>query len=162
MCQCSYFHDGLMMFLPSPPRSLVALEVDSEEEAPGPKSLLSRLFSDVGRSEEKKETPHPAPDLTCTRSQSASACEPISKDLSEDGVRLRSYSYSYSKFCPSRNPRDNHTPEGSPDGVLHSVSHSRSLLQALSLSKSTLSLSLLHPGSKYWMHAAAAPHPALL
>ncbi|XP_054908335.1 rho guanine nucleotide exchange factor 28 isoform X7 [Poeciliopsis prolifica] len=91
--------------------SLVALEVDSEEEAPGPKSLLSRLFSDVGRSEEKKETPHPAPDLTCTRSQSASACEPISKDLSEDGVRLRSYSYSYSKFCPSRNPRDNHTPE---------------------------------------------------
>ncbi|XP_054908330.1 rho guanine nucleotide exchange factor 28 isoform X2 [Poeciliopsis prolifica] len=125
--------------------SLVALEVDSEEEAPGPKSLLSRLFSDVGRSEEKKETPHPAPDLTCTRSQSASACEPISKDLSEDGVRLRSYSYSYSKFCPSRNPRDNHTPE---DGVLHSVSHSRSLLQALSLSKSTLSLSLLHPGKQ--------------
>ncbi|XP_014866073.1 PREDICTED: rho guanine nucleotide exchange factor 28-like isoform X4 [Poecilia mexicana] len=91
--------------------SLVALEVDSEEEAPGPKSLLSRLFSDVGRSEDKKETPRPAPDLTCTRSQSASACEPISKDLSEDGVRLRSYSYSYSKFCPSRNPRENHTPE---------------------------------------------------
>uniref|UniRef100_A0A087Y2A0 Rho guanine nucleotide exchange factor 28 n=1 Tax=Poecilia formosa TaxID=48698 RepID=A0A087Y2A0_POEFO len=86
--------------------SLVALEVDSEEEAPGPKSLLSRLFSDVGRSEDKKETPRPAPDLTCTRSQSASACEPISKDLSEDGVRLRSYSYSYSKFCPSRNPRE--------------------------------------------------------
>ncbi|XP_007548933.1 rho guanine nucleotide exchange factor 28 isoform X4 [Poecilia formosa] len=128
--------------------SLVALEVDSEEEAPGPKSLLSRLFSDVGRSEDKKETPRPAPDLTCTRSQSASACEPISKDLSEDGVRLRSYSYSYSKFCPSRNPRENHTPEGSPDGVLHSVSHSRSLLQALSLSKSTLSLSLLHPGKQ--------------
>ncbi|XP_014899031.1 rho guanine nucleotide exchange factor 28 isoform X4 [Poecilia latipinna] len=91
--------------------SLVALEVDSEEEAPGPKSLLSRLFSDVGRSEDKKETPRPAPDLTCTRSQSASACEPISKDLSEEGVRLRSYSYSYSKFCPSRNPRENHTPE---------------------------------------------------
>ncbi|XP_017163520.1 rho guanine nucleotide exchange factor 28 isoform X2 [Poecilia reticulata] len=91
--------------------SLVALEVDSEEEAPGPKSLLSRLFSDVGRSEDKKETPRPALDLTCTRSQSASACEPISKVLREDGVRLRSYSYSYSKFCPSRNPRDNHTPE---------------------------------------------------
>ncbi|XP_027881350.1 rho guanine nucleotide exchange factor 28 isoform X2 [Xiphophorus couchianus] len=128
--------------------SLVALEVDSEEEGLGPKSLLSRLFPDVGRSEDKKETPPLAPDLTCTRSQSASACEPISKDLSEDGVRLRSYSYSYSKFCPSRNPRDSHTPEGSPDGVLHSVSHSRSLLQALSLSKSTLSLSLLHPGKQ--------------
>ncbi|XP_043951909.1 rho guanine nucleotide exchange factor 28 isoform X4 [Gambusia affinis] len=141
--------------------SLVALEVDSEEGAPGPKSLLSRLFSDAGRSEDKKETPRPAPDLTCTRSQSASACEPVSKDLSEDGVRLRSYSYSYSKFCPSRNPRENHMPEGGPvvvlaafcplcpvDGVLHSVSHSRSLLQALSLSKSTLSLSLLHPGKQ--------------
>ncbi|XP_007548932.1 rho guanine nucleotide exchange factor 28 isoform X3 [Poecilia formosa] len=102
--------------------SLVALEVDSEEEAPGPKSLLSRLFSDVGRSEDKKETPRPAPDLTCTRSQSASACEPISKDLSEDGVRLRSYSYSYSKFCPSRNPRENHTPEGSPEQRASSIS----------------------------------------
>ncbi|XP_012726917.2 rho guanine nucleotide exchange factor 28 isoform X1 [Fundulus heteroclitus] len=128
--------------------SLVALEVDSEEEAPVPKSLLSRLFSDIGKSEEKKETPRPAPDLSCTRSQSASACEPVSKDSSEEGVRLRSYSYSYSKFCPSRSPRDNHPSEGSPDGVLHSVSHSRSLLQALSLSKSTLSLSLLHPGKQ--------------
>lgn len=37
------------------------------------------------------------------------------------------------------------------DAGLHSVSHSRSLLQALSLSKS---LSLLHPGSKYWTPAA--------
>uniref|UniRef100_A0A3Q2DL33 Rho guanine nucleotide exchange factor (GEF) 28a n=1 Tax=Cyprinodon variegatus TaxID=28743 RepID=A0A3Q2DL33_CYPVA len=128
--------------------SLVALEVDSEEEPPEPKSLLSRLFSDVGKSEEKKETRRPNPDLTCTRSQSASACEPNSKDLSEEGVRLRSYSYSHSKFCPSRSNRDNHTSEGSPDGVLHSVSHSRSLLQALSLSKSTLSLSLLHPGKQ--------------
>lgn len=79
MCQCSYFHDVLMIFLfPSPP-SLVALEVDSEEEGLGPKSLLSRLFPDVGRSEDKKETPPLAPDLTCTWSQSASACKPISK-----------------------------------------------------------------------------------
>ncbi|KAM4532648.1 rho guanine nucleotide exchange factor 28 isoform 7-T8 [Fundulus diaphanus] len=91
--------------------SLVALEVDSEEEAPVPKSLLSRLFSDIGKSEDKKETPRPAPDLSCTRTQSASACEPVSKDLSEEGVRLRSYSYSYSKFCPSRSPRDNHPSE---------------------------------------------------
>ncbi|KAM4719475.1 rho guanine nucleotide exchange factor 28 isoform 2-T2 [Anableps anableps] len=102
--------------------SLVALEVDSEEEAPVPKSLLSRLFSDVGKSEDKKETPRPAPDLTCTRSQSASACEPISKDSNEEGVRLRSYSYSYSKFCPSRNPRDNHTPQGSPEQRASSIS----------------------------------------
>ncbi|KAK5613947.1 hypothetical protein CRENBAI_013600 [Crenichthys baileyi] len=125
--------------------SLVALEMDSEEETPEPRSLLSRLFSDAGKSEDKNETRRPAPDLTCTRAQSASTCDSISKDLSVEGVRLRSYSYSYSKFCPSRSPRDNHTSE---DGVLHSVSHSRSLLQALSLSKSTLSLSLLHPGKQ--------------
>ncbi|KAM4532647.1 rho guanine nucleotide exchange factor 28 isoform 6-T7 [Fundulus diaphanus] len=102
--------------------SLVALEVDSEEEAPVPKSLLSRLFSDIGKSEDKKETPRPAPDLSCTRTQSASACEPVSKDLSEEGVRLRSYSYSYSKFCPSRSPRDNHPSEGSPEQRASSIS----------------------------------------
>ncbi|XP_037835462.1 rho guanine nucleotide exchange factor 28 isoform X3 [Kryptolebias marmoratus] len=127
--------------------SLVALEVDSEDERAEPQSPLSPLLSDVGKSEVRRET---APDLTCTRSQSASTCEPVSKELSEEGVRLRSYSYSYPKisFLPSRHPRDNNTSEISHDGVLHSVSHSRSLLQALSLSKSTLSLSLLHPGKQ--------------
>lgn len=60
--------------------SLVALEVDSEEESVGPKSPLSPLSSDVERSEDKEETfPLPSPDLTCTRSQSASAYEPTSQ-----------------------------------------------------------------------------------
>ncbi|KAM6903033.1 rho guanine nucleotide exchange factor 28 [Xenentodon cancila] len=128
--------------------SLVALEVDSEEESSEPKSLLSPLLLDVGKSEDQQETFRPAADLTCTRSQSASACEPRSKELPEDGVRLRSYSYSSPKisFRPARFAKDNRTQDISPDAALHSVSHSRSLLQALSLSKSTLSLSLLHPG----------------
>lgn len=58
----------------------MALEVDSEEESVGPKSPLSPLSSDVERSEDKEETfPLPSPDLTCTRSQSASAYEPTSQ-----------------------------------------------------------------------------------
>ncbi|XP_061589801.1 rho guanine nucleotide exchange factor 28 isoform X2 [Cololabis saira] len=128
--------------------SLVALEVDSEEESSEPKSLLSPLLLDVGKSEDQEETFRPAPDLACTRTQSASACEPSSKELLEEGVRLRSYSYSSPKisFRPARLAKDNHASDISPDAALHSVSHSRSLLQALSLSKSTLSLSLLHPG----------------
>ncbi|TMS08080.1 Rho guanine nucleotide exchange factor 28 [Larimichthys crocea] len=46
---------------------------------------------------------------------------------------------------PARFARDNSTSDINPDAVLHSVNHSRSLLQALSLSKS---LSLLHPGKQ--------------
>ncbi|XP_035766272.1 rho guanine nucleotide exchange factor 28 [Neolamprologus brichardi] len=125
--------------------SLVALEVDSEEESVGPKSPLSPLSSDVERSEDKEETfPLPSPDLTCNRSQSASAYEPTSQELVDEGLRLRSYSHS-SKISlrPARFTRDNQASDISPDAVHHSVSHSRSLLQALSLSKS---LSLLHPG----------------
>ncbi|XP_032395527.1 rho guanine nucleotide exchange factor 28 isoform X2 [Etheostoma spectabile] len=127
--------------------SLVALEVDSEEDSPEPKSPLSPLSSDVERSEDKREILRPSPDLTCTRSQSASACEPTTKESGDQGIRLRSYSYSSPKisFRPARFARDNNTSDISPDAVLHSVSHSRSLLQALSLSKS---LSLLHPGKQ--------------
>ncbi|XP_068562708.1 rho guanine nucleotide exchange factor 28 isoform X4 [Cebidichthys violaceus] len=128
--------------------SLVALEVDSEEDSAEPKSPLSPLLSDVEKSEDKRETFRPSPDLTCTRSQSASsACEPATKEMGDLGIRLRSYSYSSPKISlrPARFARDNHTSDISPDGVLHSVSHSRSLLQALSLSKS---LSLLHPGKQ--------------
>ncbi|TDH02260.1 hypothetical protein EPR50_G00171190 [Perca flavescens] len=127
--------------------SLVALEVDSEEDSPEPKSPLSPLSSDVEKSEDKREILRPSPDLTCTRSQSASACEPATKELGDQGIRLRSYSYSSPKisFRPARFPRDNSTSDISPDAVLHNVSHSRSLLQALSLSKS---LSLLHPGKQ--------------
>ncbi|XP_074474476.1 rho guanine nucleotide exchange factor 28 isoform X3 [Sebastes fasciatus] len=125
--------------------SLVALEVDSGEDSTEP---LSPLSSDVEKSEDKRETSRPSPDLTCTRSQSASsACEPTTKDSGDQGIRLRSYSYSSPKnlLRPARFSRDNHTADISPDGVLHSVNHSRSLLQALSLSKS---LSLLHPGKQ--------------
>ncbi|XP_051267668.1 rho guanine nucleotide exchange factor 28 isoform X1 [Dicentrarchus labrax] len=125
--------------------SLVALEVDSEEDT---KSPLSPLSSDVEKSEDKRESCRPSPDLTCTRSQSASsACEPTTKELGDQGIRLRSYSYSSPKISlrPARFSRDNHTSDISHDAVLHSVSHSRSLLQALSLSKS---LSLLHPSKQ--------------
>lgn len=59
--------------------SLVALEVDSDEDSAEPKSLLSPLSSDVDKSEDRMETVRPSPDLPCTRSQSASACEPTAK-----------------------------------------------------------------------------------
>lgn len=69
--------NGFFFF--STPR-LVALEVDSEEENTEPKSPLSPLSSDVKKSELKRETFHPSPDLPCSRSQSASsACEPATK-----------------------------------------------------------------------------------
>ncbi|XP_038589452.1 LOW QUALITY PROTEIN: rho guanine nucleotide exchange factor 28 [Micropterus salmoides] len=127
--------------------SLVALEVDSEEDGTESKSPLSPLLSDVEKSEDKRETFYPSPDLTCTRSQSPSSCEPTIKESGNQGIRLRSYSYSSSKISlrPACFARYNHTSDINPDAVLHSVSHSRSLLQALSLSKS---LSLLHPGKQ--------------
>ncbi|XP_034458148.1 rho guanine nucleotide exchange factor 28 isoform X3 [Hippoglossus hippoglossus] len=128
--------------------SLVALEVDSEEDSADMKSPLSPLSSDVEKNEDKGDAFCPSADLTCTRSKSASAaCEPPTKELNDQGIRLRSYSYSAPKISlrPARFARDNPTSDISPDAVLHSVSHSRSLLQALSLSKS---LSLLHPGKQ--------------
>ncbi|KAK2818736.1 hypothetical protein Q5P01_024297 [Channa striata] len=126
--------------------SLVALEVDSEEDCAEPKSPLSPLTSDVEKNEDKMEATQP--DLTCTRSQSASsAFEPTTKELGDQGIRLRSYSYSSPKINlrPGRFARDGPTSDVGPDAALHSVNHSRSLLQALSLSKS---LSLLHPGKQ--------------
>ncbi|XP_023121248.2 rho guanine nucleotide exchange factor 28 isoform X2 [Amphiprion ocellaris] len=104
--------------------SLVALEVDSEEESTEPKSPLSPISSDVEKSEDKKETFRPSPDLTCTRSQSASACEPTSDELGDQGIRLRSYSYSSSKISlrPARFARDNHTSDISPEQRASSIS----------------------------------------
>ncbi|XP_073333999.1 rho guanine nucleotide exchange factor 28 [Pagrus major] len=104
--------------------SLVALEVDSEEDSIEPKSLLSPLSSDVDKSEDKMETVCPSPDLPCTRSQSASACEPTVKELGDQGIRLRSYSYSSSKISlrPARFTRDNHTSEISPEQRASSIS----------------------------------------
>ncbi|XP_051794630.1 rho guanine nucleotide exchange factor 28 isoform X2 [Acanthochromis polyacanthus] len=104
--------------------SLVALEVDSEEESTEPKSPLSPISSDVEKSEDKKETFRPSPDLTCTRSQSASACEPTSDELGDQGIRLRSYSYSSSKISlrPARFARDNHTSDISSEQRASSIS----------------------------------------
>ncbi|XP_028458087.1 rho guanine nucleotide exchange factor 28 isoform X3 [Perca flavescens] len=104
--------------------SLVALEVDSEEDSPEPKSPLSPLSSDVEKSEDKREILRPSPDLTCTRSQSASACEPATKELGDQGIRLRSYSYSSPKisFRPARFPRDNSTSDISPEQRASSIS----------------------------------------
>lgn len=60
--------------------SLVALEVDSEEDSAEPKSPLSSLSSDVEKSEDTREAFHLSPDVTCTRSQSSSSApEPNTK-----------------------------------------------------------------------------------
>ncbi|XP_071321529.1 rho guanine nucleotide exchange factor 28 isoform X2 [Trachinotus anak] len=104
--------------------SLVALEVDSEEDSTEPKSPLSPLSSDVEKSEDKREAFRPSPDLTCTRSQSASsACEPTTKELGDQGIRLRSYSYSSPKISlrPARFARDNHTSDITPEQRASSI-----------------------------------------
>ncbi|XP_056259969.1 rho guanine nucleotide exchange factor 28 isoform X2 [Seriola aureovittata] len=105
--------------------SLVALEVDSEEDSTEPKSPLSPLSSDVEKSEDKRDAFRPSPDLTCTRSQSASsACEPTTKELGDQGIRLRSYSYSSPKISlrPARFTRDNHTSDITPEQRASSIS----------------------------------------
>nr|XP_057921061.1 rho guanine nucleotide exchange factor 28 isoform X2 [Doryrhamphus excisus] len=111
--------------------SHVSLQVDSEDDG-GTETRTSPL-------------------LVCTRSLSASsACDPASKELGDSSMRLRSYSHSKVSLRPSRFEQDGHTC--STDGPSHGLSHSRSLLQALSLSKS---LSLLHPAKQ---KASEQPH----
>ncbi|KAI4883516.1 hypothetical protein NFI96_023254 [Prochilodus magdalenae] len=163
--------------------SLVALEMDSEEEDDDflMKKPLPQMSSDPKTNGEERDSFNPAPDLTCIRSHSASsASNPAStKEAVEQGGRLRSYSYSSPKISllPPRFSRDAQPPsadlgQGLEDdqhctvqqqmsyhvwlylykvdqqdnrvdhGALSSSSGSRSLLQALSLSKS---LSLLNP-----------------
>ncbi|XP_061657817.1 rho guanine nucleotide exchange factor 28 isoform X3 [Syngnathoides biaculeatus] len=110
--------------------SHVSLEVDSEEDETETRMQPPPLDGDAG----------PA----CGRSLStSSACEPVPNKLSESATRLRSYSYSSAKI-PSRPPRLARDA-CSPDAPPHGGSHSRSLLQALSLS---ISLSLLHPAKQ--------------
>ncbi|XP_076019628.1 rho guanine nucleotide exchange factor 28 isoform X3 [Genypterus blacodes] len=102
--------------------SLVALEVDSEEDSTEP---LPPLSSDTGRSENKRETFAPSPDLTCTRTKSASsACDPTPKEMADQGIRLRSYSYSSPKISlrPSRFARDNPSADISPEQRASSMS----------------------------------------
>ncbi|KAL6096612.1 arhgef28 [Pungitius sinensis] len=154
--------------------SLVSLELDSEEEdeeegeaeeeeeeeedGAEPKSPLSPLWSEAEKGGDGSETLPPSADLSCPRSQSPSSPrEPAAKQMADRGIRLRSYSYSSPKisFRPARLARDTRPSDTSPDGVLHSVGHSRSLLQALSLSKS---LSLLHPGKQRPSIAAEQSH----
>ncbi|KAF7659596.1 hypothetical protein LDENG_00295630 [Lucifuga dentata] len=128
--------------------SLVAVEVDSEDKSSEPLSPLTPLSSHARKIEDQKESFASSLDLTCTRTKSASsACDPTPKEMHDQGIRLRSYSYSSPKISlrSVRFSRENPASDISPDGVLHSVSYSRSLLQALSLSKS---LSLLHPGKQ--------------
>ncbi|XP_029940888.1 rho guanine nucleotide exchange factor 28 isoform X2 [Salarias fasciatus] len=97
--------------------SLVALEVDSEEESPEPAAPLSPLSPDVRGSDDPSESCRPPAGLTCTRSQSTSACEPTSEELADQGIRLRSYSYSSSKISlrPTRFPRDPQAPDTHPE-----------------------------------------------
>ncbi|XP_065122864.1 rho guanine nucleotide exchange factor 28 isoform X3 [Paramisgurnus dabryanus] len=126
--------------------SLVALEVDSEEDDDDDiliKKPLPQPASEFKNSGDERVKFNPTHDLTCTRSHSTSNSAPA-KDV-EHGIRLRSYSYTSPKISllPPRFSRD---AQPSPtdlnqDGALSS-SGSRSLLQALSLSKS---LSLLNP-----------------
>ncbi|XP_061603222.1 rho guanine nucleotide exchange factor 28 isoform X2 [Phyllopteryx taeniolatus] len=116
--------------------SHVSLEVDSEDD-----EVESRILSSPPSSTVERNSDTGPP---CARSLStSSACEPVPNKLSESAMRLRSYSYSSAKI-PSRPPRFGRDAS-SPDAPPHGGSHSRSLLQALSLS---ISLSLLHPAKQ--------------
>ncbi|XP_072310586.1 rho guanine nucleotide exchange factor 28 [Eucyclogobius newberryi] len=117
--------------------SLVALELNSEDDSADAMSPVSPFLPDVDKNDVKSKDFRPFSTLSCTRSQSTSSCEHTSKEPKQD-IRLRSYSYSSSKIGFRR---DQSTSDVSPDHM-DSVSYGRSLLQALSLSKS---LSLLHP-----------------
>nr|XP_055055601.1 rho guanine nucleotide exchange factor 28 isoform X3 [Misgurnus anguillicaudatus] len=130
--------------------SLVALEVDSEEDDDDDilmKKPLPQPASELKNSGDEHVKFNPTHDLTCTRSHSASSGSHSApaKDV-EQGIRLRSYSYTSPKISllPPRFSRDAQPPptDLNQDGALSSTSGSRSLLQALSLSKS---LSLLNP-----------------
>ncbi|XP_067294714.1 rho guanine nucleotide exchange factor 28 isoform X2 [Pseudorasbora parva] len=117
--------------------SLVALEMDSEEDDDDDilmKKPLPQPQPELKNSADEQIMFSPAPVLTCMRSHSASAaCSPTTAKDIEQGIRLRSYSYTSPKISLLP-PRFN--------GALSSSSGSRSLLHALSLSKS---LSLLNP-----------------
>ncbi|KAK0150676.1 Rho guanine nucleotide exchange factor 28 [Merluccius polli] len=103
--------------------SLVTLEVDSEEDGvavpPPPfsdQSSAAQSGPDGGGS--GMDTFDPSPDLTCTRTKSASsACDSSSQESCDQGIRLRSYSYSSTKLSlrPSRIARDSPPPSSSPE-----------------------------------------------
>ncbi|XP_041093018.1 rho guanine nucleotide exchange factor 28-like isoform X2 [Polyodon spathula] len=128
--------------------SLDGLYVDSEEEDNSDKSRPSNLSSAAHlqvSSGDEQVSFNTSPELSANRIRSSSAY--ITANLKEpvdSGVRLRSYSYSSPKITLARprGIRDSGNSHLSEDGVFNS---GRSLLQALSLSKS---VSLLHPGKQ--------------
>ncbi|KAK7164690.1 hypothetical protein R3I94_003164 [Phoxinus phoxinus] len=96
--------------------SLVALEMDSEEDDDDDilmKKPLPQPQPELKNIPDEQIMFSPAPVLTCTRSHSASsACNPTpAKDI-EQGIRLRSYSYTSPKvsLLPPRFSRDAHPP----------------------------------------------------
>ncbi|XP_034784405.2 rho guanine nucleotide exchange factor 28-like isoform X1 [Acipenser ruthenus] len=128
--------------------SLDGLDVDSEEEDHSDKSPLSNLSSAAPlqvSSGDEQDSFNTSPELSDNRMRSSSAyITANSKEPVDSGVRLRSYSYSSPKITLARPRfiRDSGISHLSEDGVFNS---GRSLLQALSLSKS---VSLLHPGKQ--------------
>ncbi|XP_031432991.1 rho guanine nucleotide exchange factor 28 isoform X2 [Clupea harengus] len=94
--------------------ALVALEVDSEEEDDEVliKSPLPQLSSEP--SGDERDSADPAPEPTCTRTLSTSSAlgHTSSKNAADQGVRMRSYSYSSPKISlrPPRFSRDTNTP----------------------------------------------------
>ncbi|XP_067264549.1 rho guanine nucleotide exchange factor 28 isoform X5 [Chanodichthys erythropterus] len=96
--------------------SLVALEMDSEEDDDDDilmKKPLPQPQPELKTSTDEQNMFSPTPGLTCTRSHSASsACNHTpAKDI-EQGIRLRSYSYTSPKISllPPRFSRDAHPP----------------------------------------------------
>ncbi|XDV20609.1 hypothetical protein PO909_025911, partial [Leuciscus waleckii] len=96
--------------------SLVALEMDSEEDDDDDILMKKPLPQPQPELKNIPDEPimfSPAPVLTCMRSHSASsACNPTpAKDI-EQGIRLRSYSYTSPKISllPPRFSRDAHPP----------------------------------------------------
>lgn len=69
---------GNLFYLFSSP-SLVALEMNSEDDSTEPMSPFSPFLPDGEKSEDKLETFSPFTTLSCTRSQSASSYEHTSK-----------------------------------------------------------------------------------
>ncbi|XP_015194701.2 rho guanine nucleotide exchange factor 28 isoform X2 [Lepisosteus oculatus] len=138
--------------------NLVALEVDSEDDDTLDKSPLSQASTSPQSvaalqpsSADEQDSFDTSPELSSSRARSLSShTNTLSKayevhspqESGDPGIRLRSYSYSSPKISLSRPrfSRDTNISDLTEDGVFNSSG--RSLLQALSLSKS---MSLLNP-----------------
>ncbi|MBN3320922.1 ARG28 factor, partial [Atractosteus spatula] len=138
--------------------NLVALEVDSEDDDTLDKSPLSQASTSPQSiaalqpsSADEQDSFDTSPELSSSRARSSSShTSTLSKayevhspqESGDPGIRLRSYSYSSPKISLSRPrfSRDTNISDLTEDGVFNSSG--RSLLQALSLSKS---MSLLNP-----------------